>query len=68
MSMAVDDLLDREAAAAHVGCSTFTIRYRMRHHGLVPSRRMGQAVFFTKEDLDAHFREKPIVEDRRRRY
>ena len=53
--MAVDDLLDVPAAAGHVGCSVGTIRYRMRRVGLAPTLRMGTSLFFTKEDLDAHF-------------
>lgn len=65
--MAVDDLLDTAAAAAHVGCSTFTIRYRMRNVGLTPAVTLGRSPFFTKADLDAHFREKPFLEDRRRK-
>lgn len=67
MSMAVDDLLDVEAAAAHVGCSIWTIRYRIQRLGLEPTRVMGQAKFFTAEALDEHFREKPLIADRRRR-
>lgn len=67
MGLLVDDLLDVEAAASHVGCTIYTIRYRMKC-GLVPSAVMGQAKYFTVETLDEHFQEKPLMDDQRRRY
>jgi hypothetical protein len=67
MSISVDDLLDVEAAAAHVGCSTYTIRYRMKC-GLVPSVVLGQSKYFIAADLDAHFQEKPLIDNHERRY
>lgn len=60
MSTAVDDLLDVEAAARHVGCSKRTIGYRMKTRGLEPVARLGGACFFTVEVLDEHFRDHPF--------
>jgi hypothetical protein len=68
MSISADDLLDVEAAAAYIGCSIWTIRYRIQRLGLVPTRVMGQAHFFTTGALDAHFADVPLIEGGRRRH